>query len=163
MKTQAKHAPLIMPNALHPATLLLVHAAATWTMVGVIWVMQLVHYPLFAQVGTETYATYQTLHMQRITWIVGPVMLVELATAGLLAAGYAADVPSAQVWIGLGLLAFIWVSTGLVQAPLHGMLTSGFDTQTHTWLVRSNWLRTVAWTLRGILALWMLAFLVRTP
>lgn len=152
-----------MPNALHPATLLLVHAGATWTMVGVIWVMQLVHYPLFAQVGPETYATYQALHMQRITWIVGPVMLVELATAGLLAAGYAALVPSVQVWTGLGLLALIWVSTGLVQAPLHGMLTSGFDAYTHTWLVRSNWLRTIAWTLRGILALWMLAFLFRTP
>ncbi len=152
-----------MLNALHPATLLLVHAGATWTMVGVIWVMQLVHYPLFAQVGPETYATYQTLHMQRITWIVGPVMLVELATAGLLAAGYAALVPSVQVWTGLGLLALIWVSTGLVQAPLHGLLTDGFNARWHNWLVRSNWLRTVAWTVRGILALWMLTFLFRTP
>lgn len=152
-----------MPNALHPAAILLVHAGATWTMVGVIWVMQLVHYPLFAQVGTETYATYQTLHMQRITWIVGPVMLVELGTVSLLAAGYVAAVPSLHVWTGAGLLALIWISTGLVQAPLHGMLTSGFDAHTHTWLVRSNWLRTVVWTGRGILALWMLTFLFRTP
>ena len=131
-------------------------------MIGVIWVMQLVHYPLFAQVGPETYATYQTLHMQRITWIVGPVMLVELATAGLLAAGYAAAVPSVQVWTGLGLLVLIWVSTGLVQAPLHGLLTDGFSARWHTWLVRSNWLRTLAWTLRGILALWMLYPLLRS-
>ena len=131
-------------------------------MIGVIWVMQLVHYPLFAQVGPETYATYQTLHMQRITWIVGPVMLVELITVGLLAAGYAAAVPSVQVWIGLGLLVLIWVSTGLVQAPLHGLLTDGFSARWHTWLVRSNWLRTVAWTLRGILALWMLYPLLRS-
>ena len=151
-----------MQNALHPSTLLLVHAGATWTMIGVIWVMQLVHYPLFAHVGSETYATYQTLHMQRITWIVGPTMLVELAAAGLLAAGYAAAVPSAQVWTGLGLLALIWVSTGLVQAPLHGLLTDGFSARWHTWLVRSNWLRTAAWTLRGMLALWMLYPLLRS-
>ena len=152
-----------MLNALHPITLLLVHAGATWTMVGVIWVMQLVHYPLFAQVGAGTYTTYQALHMQRITWIVGPVMLVELGAVSVLAAGYVAAVPALYAWIGAGLLALIWISTGLVQAPLHGMLTDGFDAQTHTWLVRSNWIRTVAWTLRGILALWMLAFHFRTP
>jgi hypothetical protein len=152
-----------MLNALHPITLLLVHAGATWTMVGVIWVMQLVHYPLFAQVGAETYATYQAIHMQRITWIVGPVMLVELGAVSVLAAGYVAAVPALYAWIGAGLLVLIWISTGLVQAPLHGMLTDGFDAQTHTWLVRSNWIRTVAWTLRGILALWMLAFHFRTP
>lgn len=150
-----------MSTALHPLTVLFAHVGATWTMVGVIWVMQLVHYPLFAQVGEPTYSTYQALHMQRITWIVGPVMLVELATAVLLVAGYGPAVPPPQAWAGLGLLALIWASTGLLQAPLHTLLTDGFDARWHAWLVRSNWVRTLAWTLRGLLALWMLKPLLR--
>ncbi|MES3628916.1 MAG: hypothetical protein PPP56_01985 [Longimonas sp.] len=148
---------------LDPRTVLLTHVGTTWTMVGVIWVMQLVHYPLFAYVGSDTYATYQTLHMNRITWIVLPVMALELITAGLLAAGYVPGVSALQAWVGAGLLALIWGSTGLVQAPLHGLLADGFSTRTHTWLVASNWIRTVAWTVRGGLVLWMLMPLLRIP
>jgi hypothetical protein len=66
-------------------TLLLVHTAATLTMLGVILVVQLVHYPLFRHVGAASYATYQAEHVRRITWIVAPLMTTELATAGGLA------------------------------------------------------------------------------
>ena len=145
-----------MDTLTHPHTIFLAHVAATWTMVGVIWVMQLVHYPLFAYVGTETYTTYQTLHMNRITWIVLPVMALELITAVALVAGYGPDISSGLAWTGAGLLALIWALTGLVHAPLHGALSSGFDPQMHRWLVGSNWLRTLAWSIRGVLVLWML-------
>ena len=55
-----------------------------------------------------------------------------------------------------GLLAVIWVSTFLIQVPLHGRLTRGFDATRHSALVRSNWIRTVAWSARGALLAWML-------
>ncbi|MGB0385973.1 MAG: hypothetical protein ACPGWR_14225 [Ardenticatenaceae bacterium] len=35
--------------------LLLIHTATTLSLVGLIWTIQLVHYPLFEQVGLDTY------------------------------------------------------------------------------------------------------------
>ena len=55
-------------------------------------------------------------------------------------------------------LAAIWMSTAFFYAPLHGRLGQGFDEALHRRLVTSNWLRTVAWTMRGVAAVWMLTF-----
>ena len=57
--------------------MLLVHVAATWFMVGLIWFIQLVHYPLFHGVGTEQWGTYAAAHTRRTTWVVGPAMALE--------------------------------------------------------------------------------------
>ena len=57
----------------------------------------------------------------------------------------------------MGLLAVIWLSTALIQVPLHQRLGGGFDAEVHSRLVTSNWIRTVAWTLRGLLAVHLLA------
>ena len=138
-------------------TLLLVHAAATLAMFGVILMVQWVHYPLFRHVGTEQYTTYQAEHMRRITWIVAPLMGTELVTAVLLGAAPPPGVPAGAAGVGLALVLLIWGTTGLVQVPLHRRLTDGFDPAVHRRLVRTNWLRTVAWGLRAGLVLWMLA------
>ena len=138
-------------------TLLLVHAAATLAMWGVILMVQLVHYPLFRLVGERSYAAYQAEHMRRITWIVAPLMTTELVTAGLLVWAPPAAVPGWAAWTGVGLVLWIWGTTALVQVPLHSRLTDGFDADAYRRLVRTNWLRTVAWTLRAGLAMWMLA------
>lgn len=136
-------------------TRLLVHAAATTAMFGVILVVQLVHYPLFRLVGKQTYAQYQAEHMRRITWIVAPLMTIELGTAAWLAWSPPPGIPGWQVYTGLALVLFIWGTTALVQVPLHSRLTEGFDATVHRRLVRTNWLRTVAWALRTVLVLWM--------
>jgi len=138
-------------------TLLLIHAAATLAMFGVILVVQWVHYPLFRHVGTEQYATYQAEHMRRITGVVAPLMGTELLTAGLLVAAPPSGVPADAVWGGLGLVLLIWGTTGVVQVPLHRRLTEGFDPAVHRRLVRTNWVRTGAWGLRVVLVLWMLS------
>jgi len=136
--------------------LLLVHLAAAWFMTGLIWVIQLVHYPLFLHVGrldAAAYQQYQFSHMRRISWIVGPVMLVELATAGLLLAYRPEGVSAALMWVNLALLGLIWLSTATLQGPCHHRLSRGFEPDHVRRLVRSNWLRTVLWTTRAILLL----------
>jgi hypothetical protein len=137
--------------------LLLIHAAATLTMFGVILVVQLVHYPLFRYVGPAGYRTYQAEHMRRITWIVAPAMTVELGTAIWLVAVPPAGVPAWMGWMGLALVVLIWGTTGWVHVPLHARLTDGFDAAAHRRLVRTNWGRIVAWGSRAALVLWMLA------
>ena len=133
-------------------SILWVHVMATWFMVGVIWIVQVVHYPLMKQVGVDHYVTYQAAHMRRITWVVGPGMLVEVLTGVWLLYENA----SIFLWMGLGLLVLIWLSTVFLQVPRHNQLLLKFDDEHHRLLVQTNWIRTLAWTVRGILCLGML-------
>ena len=61
------------------------------------------------------------------------------------------------VLISLGLLAVIWISTAAVQVPLHGRLEREFTPEAHRMLVRTNWVRTAAWTARGAMVVFGLA------
>lgn len=137
------------------------HIAATLFMVGLIWFVQIVHYPLFGAVGIDGFAAYEAAHTQRTTWVVGPPMLVEIGTALLLVWLRPAGINPAWMWIGLGLLAIIWLSTVLLQVPRHTLLSQGFDDVAYRALVATNWIRTVGWTLRGALVLWWAAQLMR--
>ena len=49
------------------------------------------------------------------------------------------------------LLAAIWVTTALVQVPLHRRLSEGYDASSGRRLVTTNWLRTALWSGRGLL------------
>jgi hypothetical protein len=132
--------------------LLPVHYAVTWALVGLIWTIQMVHYPLFAQVGPAHFVAYHRRHTREITLVVGPLMLAELVTAALLVLEGNRD-----PWLlaSLPLLALIWISTGFVQIPLHNTLTTGFDAHAHRRLVTTNWWRTAAWSARGICIMMM--------
>jgi hypothetical protein len=138
----------------------LTHLAATLAMAGVIWMVQLVHYPLFGRVGESGFAAYGAEHASRITLVVGPLMLVELATAVALVWTRPAAMPGWAAVVGLALVAALWVSTWLVQVPLHATLAHGFDAAVHERLVATNWVRTAAWTARAGLTLWVAARLV---
>jgi hypothetical protein len=66
-----------------------------------------------------------------------------------------AGVTGAQLWIGVALLAVIWVSTAFIQVPCHEQLSQEFNKAVHQRLVGTNWLRTTAWSMRSLLVLWM--------
>ena len=131
--------------------LLLINLAATWTMVGLIWFVQVVHYPLMANVGEAGFANYEQLHTRLTTYVVGPPMLIEIATAAMLLYCLPTKVPSYWMWVGIGLILVIWIATAVFSVPMHGRLEKGFDTDAHRWLVQSNWIRTFGWTARGVL------------
>ena len=138
------------------AWVLIGHLAATWFMCGVIWVVQLVHYPLFKLVGPEHFARYEQAHVFWITWVVAPAMLIEAATGVLLLFLPLPSSSRALLWGNLLLLLVIWLTTAFFSAPAHQQLASGFDATVHQWLVRTNWVRTIAWSLRAIaLSVWL--------
>lgn len=134
------------------ATVLLVNTAATLFMTGLIWFVQIVHYPLFGAVGQDGFASYEQSHGRLTTFVVGPPMLVEAATAVLLVALR----PHWTTYLGLALLAAVWISTAFLQVPAHNVLGSGFDATVHSRLVTTNWIRTFAWTARAVLCLALL-------
>ncbi len=134
------------------ADLLLLHAAVTWALLGLIWTIQLVHYPLFARVGSEQFISYEREHQSRITWIVAPLMALEL-TAAVLLVLLETGIPFWMSWLGLALVGVNWLATALLAVPQHHILQNGFNRGAHRRLLYGNWIRTAAWTLRGVLAL----------
>ncbi|MBU6281126.1 hypothetical protein KGQ64_02710 [bacterium] len=140
-----------------PGAVLAIQVASTLFMAGVIAVVQVVHYPLFARVGAAAFAAYEIEHRTRISLVVMLPMLVELATAAWIALQPPPSVPPWSAWLGLALLAVVWLSTFFLQVPLHDRLSRGFDPAAIDALVRGNAIRTVAWMLRAALATWWTA------
>lgn len=135
----------------------IVHAGATWFMVGLIWFVQVVHYPLMGAVPATSFSAYARTHQRRTTWVVGPLMLVEAGSAVLLVWLPHGEATGMTLrWAGLALLALIWASTFVLQVPLHAKLSMGFDKAVWKRLVDSNWLRTIAWSVRGVISLLLL-------
>lgn len=128
--------------------------ASTWYMTGLIWFVQVVHYPLMAAVGREAYPAYQRRHQLLTTWVVGPAMLVEAVTALYLCWRPPLGNSLATSLLGAVLLTVIWLSTAFLQIPCHESLAGGFDSAIHRRLVLSNWLRTILWTVRACLLLY---------
>ena len=121
-------------------------------MFGVIWTIQVVHYPLMKQIPESAFKTYEADHRARITFIVGPLMAVEgLCVLALLAwppDGIAWWLP----WVGAIAEAIAIGTTALVSAPLHVRLGEHRDPVLLDRLVATNWIRTAAWTARAVVA-----------
>lgn len=124
-------------------------------MTGVIWLVQIVHYPLFQFVGKERYTEFHAAHMNWISFVVAPLMIVEAFSTALIIFYPPANSDWRILWFGLILVGVIWASTFFLQVPLHEKLAQGFDAETHRALVNTNWIRTAAWTMRGALVLWL--------
>ncbi len=135
-----------------PAELLLkINLACSLYMTGLIWFVQIVHYPLFAHVGREAFLDYEQRHQRLTTRVVAPAMLLELIAS--IAIHLVAPSPLA-LWVASGLTIIAWASTMLIQVPLHGKLAKGVHPAPLKTLVASNWIRTAAWSARSILLLW---------
>lgn len=138
---------------------LVAHLGGTSMMIGFIWTIQLLTYPAMAAVPADDFPAYEAAHTRRVTQTLALLAPLEVVTA----AGVALFVPDVPSWLSVGagaLLVAIWVSTGFYYAPIHGRLSAGFDPALHRRLVRANWLRTIAWTVRGVAAVIMFTFLL---
>lgn len=136
--------------------LLLLQVTTTWAMTAVIWFVQLIQYPSFARVDAARFADFHGFHSTRITFIVAPLMIVEALSALALVWRHARYMHAWEVWVGFGLVALVWASTAFLQVPMHTRLGSGFDETAWRFLCNSNWVRTIAWSLRAALvSVWL--------
>ena len=139
-------------------TLLVIHLAATLFMVGLIWTIHYVHYPLFAYVGESTYASFQAAHVERIgkllfvPWLTEGITLIGVLALAFLGTHKVLRVPAV---INGAAMAVVLVISGFWSAPAHAKLADGFDTSIHGQLMTVNLIRTLAWTVCGICAMWM--------
>lgn len=130
-------------------------------MFGVIWMVQIVHYPLMRFVSGEQFARFETAHRVRISWVVGPLMAVEGVCVLAFLFAPPAGLPWWLPWAGAGAEAVAIGTTVFVSAPLHEKLNAHFDPATLNRLVETNWIRTIAWTCRAGLAIAMLVAVLR--
>jgi hypothetical protein len=134
--------------------LLPLHLVVTGAMAGVLAIVQAAVYPLFDGVGRGEFAAYHRRYTAGVGWVVGPLMAVEVVTAGLLVA---AGLRSGAFLASLGLLVLAWGMTAFVQVPLHRRLAAGFDGEAYRRLVATNGVRTAAWVVRAGLVAWVMA------
>ena len=130
-------------------------------MFGVIWIMQIVHYPLMRFVSGEQFARFETAHRVRISWVVGPLMLIEGVCVLAFLFAPPAGLPWWLPWVGAGVEALAIGTTAVISAPLHEQLNAHFDEATLHRLVATNWIRTVAWTCRAVVAIAILVAVLR--
>ena len=139
------------------SAVLLLCAASALFMTGVIWFVQVVHYPLFDGVPPGAWAAYHARHTTRTGYVVSGPMLVELVTAAWLVADRPAGVPASLAVAGLACAVVAWALTLGVATPDHGRLARGWDARVARRLVTLGWGRTAAWTAHAALALVMIA------
>lgn len=132
------------------------HLAATLFMTGLIWFVQIVHYPLLDRIDPPGIPRYEQAHTRRTRWLVGPPMFIEIVTGLLLVGFRPLGVSDLAVSAGILLLLVIGVSTQFLQIPCHEELSRRFDPTVYRRLVRTNWIRTIAWSLRSLLVMGMM-------
>lgn len=134
-------------------TLFLLNFASSLYLCGIIWVIQVIHYPFFARLERENYIKHHKRHIYLISFLVIPAMLTELFTSVLLVLQ-----PSEfriEFIIGLILVLMVWASTFFVQLPIHLKLLRGYNKERIDKLVSTNWIRTIGWTAKSILTLYV--------
>lgn len=135
----------------------MVALASTWAMAGVIWVIQLVHYPVFDAIergyDDERWREFGDRHRMSISYVVGPFMLAEGVTGIWLVANPPGDAGLVLPLLAGALMAIAYGTTAFVSVPLHERLTPSYDADAHRKLVSTNWVRTFAWTARGLILL----------
>lgn len=141
---------------------LLVCVFSTFAMTGLIWLIQVVQYPLMSEVGESSFVQYERGHCDRITPVVLPLMTAELLTAAFLVWKPLPGQSTVLVGAFVALL-LIWASTFFLQVPLHNQLCQNFSAELHRRLVLSNWIRTVLWSVRSVAMLWVLYCVIGNP
>ena len=125
----------------------LLHIFSCLFLCGLIWVIQIVHYPSFDYISEEKFVFFQQFHVKSISKIVLPMMLVELITGLILL------IKNMHVLmiINLCLLFLTWGLTLFLSMPLHKKLLKGYNKKPINKLIITNWPRTFLWTLRGLI------------
>ncbi len=144
-----------------PLTLFLVCLASTTFLTGLIWFVQVVHYPLFEAVPAADFERYHAAHVRLTTRVVAAPMLLELASSAALVVFRPTWLPAWITWAGLAASAGCMILTATVQVPLHNRLARGFHVGAARRLIATNWARTWLWTAHAGLLFVALASLAK--
>lgn len=139
--------------------LLFIHAFATWMMIGLIFFVQVVYYPLYVRLK-DHFTPYDKKDIKHMGYLVAPVFFFEFISAVILVFyKYDDFVYRILSLVNLLMLISIWVVSYILQVRRFGKHTLVFIDKMHHFLLTSNWYRTCVWFLRGLVVLSMLLFI----
>ncbi len=145
-------------------------------LVGLIWFVQIVHYPIFKEVGKQNFHQFHLAHTTLTGKVVILPMLLELGLSfWLVWEGYEINcvLTTNQVsenmvmrmgnfylysFIALFFTILLWILTAWIFVPLHGKLgdeNKGYDLEIMKKLVSRNWFRTFFWSLQLLFLIYM--------
>lgn len=121
-------------------------------MTAVIWQVQLNHYPSFFYIDIDKFQEYQRFHMRSITLVVAPIMTIEIISGVL-----CVMLKPGHVWYWLNLIGIlsIWLATWFFSIPNHNRLLTEKNDQTIKQLIKTNWIRTLIWSMRLCLLIYL--------
>jgi hypothetical protein len=128
--------------------LFFLNVISAFLLTGVIWTIQIVHYPSFHYIDKMSFTNFHHFHERRISIIVMPLMLIELTTSTVL---YINNMSSIVFALNLLIVVLIWCSTFFIQVPIHSILSQKKDKKLIEKLVNTNWIRTFLWSMRMLL------------
>jgi len=115
-----------------------------------IWIVQAIIYPGFHAIEPQRFIQWHERYVQTFSLIVIPLMITQAGTSILQLLQNSGVLPIMEC---LFLLA-AWAVTFTLSVPCHKKLHElGKDTLTINHLIRTNWLRTIAWTLSFAISL----------
>ena len=126
-------------------------------MVGLIWFVQRVHYPLLAKFNVGQQREVGNEHQRRTSQVVALPRLIEGVSTLVLLVDRPEQVTLVLPWLGAFLLAISLGSTIFLSVPLHQKMVDQPSAEIGVKLVATNWPRTMSWTIRGVVCLVMCA------
>jgi len=128
----------------------LTHLGSCLAMTGIIWLVQILIYPLLGQISEQQFIQIHNFQMKRITMLVAPLMLIEIFTASLLLY----QIKTQTYLFNLISVLMLWSYTFLVNVPAHKQLSYN-NQKSKNYLILKNWPRTILWSLRSMLLLFL--------
>jgi hypothetical protein len=108
---------------------------------------------MMLRAGGLDFPSYVKQQRTRNTLLMAPAMLIEMVTAAWLL--FDDRVPHRDAFHAFLLLVIVWMVTFASIVPIHSKLGRGFDEAGVRALIRRNWIRTVCWSLRSAMMLWI--------
>ena len=112
---------------------------------------QFITYPTFLDIDKDKFSDYHRKYVNNISFIVAPVMLIELLTLSLIAYF------SSEFLIikSLFLLLVIWLTTLFIMIPSHNRISKSFNIKEIKSLINYNWVRTILWSFKLLLIIFL--------
>ena len=120
-------------------------------LVSLVIITQFITYPTFLHINKDKFSEYHRKYVNNISFIVAPVMLIELLTLSLIAYF------SSEFLIikSLILLLVIWLTTFFIMIPSHNRISKSFNKKEIISLINYNWVRTILWSFKLLLIIFL--------
>ncbi len=130
------------------------NVAVSWGLLILIWLVQIIIYPGLADIPSKDFVNYHAWYVARITMVVLPLMIFELI---ITIAWFFLQTGLFYPAVAGGLVLVVWWSTFALQVPIHKALQAGKDRSKIKRLVSTNWIRTIAWSLKAVIVVFFAA------